>query len=132
MQRQYKKAVSTLLALAMVIGLFAAMPMTASAMTAKELGTYINGFDPGPNSDGKLWAYSISGRSGIVPISETTKVIYVSGTVTGATNELELNIDADLKVVWMADYSGSIGGSWLIELTGGGTFEIAGGSIIVN
>jgi len=124
MQKQHRKAISALLVLAMVIGLFAAMPMTANAKTSNALKTQIEGFDPGGTIGLPLAAESFynswSGRW----------FLTVTGAVTGATNRLVLDIDAGVTVIWRANYAGTIDGSYMIEVSGGGKFEVAEGAII--
>lgn len=74
--------------------------MTAGAADAGQLRDYINAFDPGPGSTGKLDAITITGRPNVI----------VSGTVTGATNQLKLDINAGVNVYWGADYEGRVSG----------------------
>ena len=108
----------------MALTLVAAIPLTAGAMDAGQLRDYIEAFDPGPGSTGKLTAFTITGRSRVI----------VSGTVTGATNQLELNINAGVTVYWGADYEGSVEESGgMVYLNGsGGTLVVNGGSIVQN
>ena len=122
MYTKTKKLLSTLLALALMLSLFAAMPMTAGASIgsslskAQLLAMQINFFDHGGDAGSTLYA-SASGNT-----------VTVGGTVTNARNTLELNIIAGETVVWKADYSGDCG--VLLRLSGAGTFEVpVGGSI---
>ena len=111
-----KKALPALLALAMVFSMFAAMPLTARAQNAMQLAATIIEFAHG--GDGALAARVVG------------STVEVTGTVTGVTNTLSLNIDANTIVLWKADYSGR---ARLIELTGRGIFEIPeGGSLEVT
>ena len=116
------KLVSTLLAMAVMFGLFAAIPLTVNADTAAELKGIINSFNPGPGSTGKFEAVTIAGRP----------IIIVTGTVTGATNTLELDINSGLTVQWAADFSGNTSANGMIALFGGGTFEVATAGSVKN
>ncbi|MDR0491414.1 MAG: S-layer homology domain-containing protein [Oscillospiraceae bacterium] len=117
MQAKSKKLLSTLLAVAMVLSLFAAMPLTAGAATASQLSDQIDSFD--------------HGGAGTLSVSYSGNTVTVTGTVTGATNTLALNIDSGVTVVWEATYSGSHD-SQLLTLTGSGAFEVATGGSLIN
>jgi len=112
-----KKTLSTLLAAALVISLFAAMPLTANAENATALKSTIEGFTHGGN--GNLTA-TVSGAT-----------VTVVGSVNNAANIFALDIDAGVTVIWKAIYFG-VQTNQLFSLTGAGTFEIAGGGIIGN
>ena len=117
-KRSIKKFISTLLTVAVILagGLFAAAPEPAYAMNTTDLINHIKNFDHG--GTGSLSArFSMNGSN----------IIHVSGTVTGATNVLSLDIDSGVTVQWAADYSGSV--NQMIILSGAGTFEVASGSI---
>jgi hypothetical protein len=118
MQSKSKKLLSTLLVLAMVFGLFAAMPMTASAITtSSELAALINAYD--------------HGGTGELEATATDDTVTVTGTVTGATNMLSLNIYYGDEVIWKANYSGTRNGD-LLYLQFPGTFEVAEGGSLIN
>ena len=107
-----------MLTLVMFVGLFAAMPITAQALSASEAATIINSFDHG--GSGSLSA-TVSGNT-----------VTVTGSVDGATRTLSLDLNSNSKVIWKASYSG-INTDWLIQVRGKGALEIAqGGSIICN
>lgn len=115
MKSMLSKFMQVLAAAAFAITLFAFIPMTANADNAQQLSDQINRFDPGPGSTGRLEAFSIAGRA----------IVFVDGIVTGATNTLKLDIDSNLTVIWGAQYSSGAGISGnLVELTGGGSFDI--------
>ncbi|MCL2124567.1 MAG: carbohydrate-binding domain-containing protein [Oscillospiraceae bacterium] len=120
MKTKSKKALSTLLVLALVFSLIMAMPIAASASSASEIADQINTFAHG--GEGELNA-TLDGNT-----------VTVTGKVTGVPkNPLELKIGPEVTVVWKAEYSGSPS-SYLINLSGNnnsGTFEVAeGGSLI--
>ena len=109
-----KKALPTLLALAMVFSLLTAVPLTASAAAnANQLAGYINNFAHG-------------GR-GNLETSVTGNTLTVTGTVTGAKEQMTLIIAAGYTILWKAEYSGDVGLNCLIDLGGEGTFEIPEG-----
>ena len=116
-----RKLLSILLTVFLLAGLWMAFPVTAYADTAIALKNQINGFNPGPGSTSTLEAFTVTGRP----------IVYVGGKVTGASNTLNLNIDPGITVYWGAEYSGSTFNS-LINLSGGGTFEVAAGGAIKN
>jgi len=115
-----KKIVSTLLTLAMVFGLFAAMPLTANAASLTQIKEYIEGLDFG--TKGKLYATIVAGKS----------VVLITGAVTNANKTLEFDISSGLTVKWEADYSGNTNSpdNKFIKLKGNGTFEVAEGKIV--
>ena len=118
-----KSVLSTLLTVFMVFSLFSMMPITANAIaTLSEVIDQINSFNPGSGSTGTLETFSPTGSS----------IIYVSGTVTGATNALELNYDSNVTIRWGANYSGNVAVNPMILLTGSGTFEVGAGGSIIN
>ena len=105
---------SVFLILTLTCSLFIAAPKDAHAMTASELVSHINSFNPGVLD--RLQA-SASGNT-----------VTVTGTVSGATNTLVLNINSGVTVRWEASYTGS---AWpLIRLSGDGTFEVPEGGLI--
>ena len=124
MERGSKKLLSTLLALAMVFSLFAAMPLTANAEAAGLLAGTIFNYDPGNSGPavGQLTA-----------IANSATQVTVKGKVSGATNSLQLDIDPGVTVIWTAELTGTVsGGNGLIELIGSGKFEVATGGSITN
>ena len=122
-----KKFIAMALMTAMIMSFFTfAAPFVASASNEGELATKVFNFDPG-NS----WAATGQLTAVADPANHT---VTVTGTVTGATNELVLDIDAGVTVIWKAEYSGSTSGmpSGLIQLNGDGSFEVAEGGSLVN
>ena len=118
MKTTSRKTLSAFLALALVLALFAAMPITASAAaTAEEMAADIINFYHG--GSGSLTA---------VPSGNT---VTVTGNVTGATSPLTLNT-SNLSIIWQANYSGNAGSEALITLTGEGVFTVASGGSITN
>jgi len=127
MKNKSRKLFSALLALVMVFGLLAAVPMTMTVSAANEgaLATTIYNFDPGNGA----------GPFQLTAIADTVNhTVTVTGTVTGATNTLALDIDAGVTVIWNASYSGTTPAvpDTLIKLSGKGTFEVAAGGSIIN
>ncbi|MCL2027708.1 MAG: hypothetical protein FWG79_04375, partial [Bacteroidales bacterium] len=53
--------------------------------------------------------------------------VTATGTVTGATSALTLNIPEEITVVWEAELTGDVNNDGLIRLTGTGTFEMTDG-----
>ena len=119
MERTTNKLLNYLLALALVFGLFTAMPLTASAANATTLFN-------------QILAFSHGGTGTLFATMNDSDTVTVTGAVTGATNALTLDIDSGVTVIWKANYSGlcddAITG--LIELKGKGTFDVADGSVI--
>ena len=56
-------------------------------------------------------------------------IVTISGSATGLTNGITLEIGSGAKVIFEADIDGDIDDVELIKITGEGEFEIAGGSI---
>jgi len=92
--KKAKKLLSMLLTLAMIIGIFSALSPAAFAATPEQLKATIE-------------AYSSGGLIAVVDGSTVT----VTGSVTGATAGLTLNIDAGVTVVWKAALFGSTTGT---------------------
>ena len=116
-----KKVLAYMLVLALIIGMYAAMPITVSAANANALKTQIEGFDGGIYTSGSLVA-TVSGN-----------IVTVTGYMDGVTNVLELNIDADTTVVWKAIYEGTANHpNSLISLSGVGLFEVTQDGSIRN
>ena len=115
-QKNIMKQLRTFLVMLAFLGLSAS---GAYAETAVQLVTTIVTFDHG--GTGTLSA-AVSGNT-----------VTVTGTVTGVTKYLSLNIDAGVTVLWKAAYEGTSYDSRMLILAGNGTFEVAeGGSVIQN
>ena len=123
MLNKSKKLIPTLLAVALALVLFAAMPLAALAADATTLADKINNFDPGNGgaATGQLSA-TVAGSN--ISISS-------GSPISGVTNHLLLEIDPGLKILWKADYSGSTGNA-MIRLGGSGTFDVADGGSVKN
>ena len=113
-----KKTLSILLTLIIVFGMFAAVPNMVYAADGVSLVTTINDFDPG--GTGKLTA-TVYGST-----------ITVTGTVTGASNILNLDIDSGLTVVWQANYAGAFPDFIVIALSGDGLFTVVTDASVIN
>ena len=124
-----KKWLASLLAVVMLVamtvtGIPPMTPLTARADTITQLKTQIEAFD-----HGGYGTLSVDGSGGTVT---------VTGTVINVKNPLHLNLEngtSGTPVRWKAEYSGSIDGNALIELSGAnGLFYIPeeGGSVINN
>ena len=117
------KFISTLLAIAVMFGVFAAMPLTASAAASVTIAQTDSVTTIQTNIQNEINALSSGGT------------VVVDGTKTNANTTLNLNIKANTTVEWKAAYSGSIGTTGvesMIKLSGSGTFEVAGGSVKNN
>ena len=120
MKAKSRKPISALLALALALGLLAAMPIAVGAESGDNRIDLDDSWFGSANTSTSAWEYD-------APMN-TFKVhgdVTVTGTVTGATKSLRLDIDSGVTVRWNADYSGSV--NHLVELRGGGTFEVAQG-----
>jgi hypothetical protein len=116
MQNESKRILSTLLAFALVCGVFAVIPVTVNAADATTLASTINSF--------------AHGGTGTLNATVSGNTVTVTGTVTDARYTLFLDIDDGATVVWKADYSSHPTIVDMIYMTGGGTLEVAtGGSI---
>ena len=121
------KKLSILLTLAIILCLFAAMPLTVSAASSDNIiDLSENWFGSADRSTfSATWEYKAS--------TNTIKIhggVTVIGTVTGTAKSLTLDIDPGVKAVWKANYSGSV--SPLIKLNGGDVFEVAQGGALKN
>ena len=86
-------------------------PQMMRADSAAQLGKQIGAAGTG-------FASSVSGNT-----------VTVTGSHTGVTAKLSLNIDAGVTVKWGATISSTANITTLISLLGSGTFEVAGGAI---
>jgi hypothetical protein len=116
-KRSLSLALTFTITLAMIFGLFAAIPLTASAADAAAVLSQIFHFNHG--GTGTLSA-EISGDT-----------VTVNGGINGATEQLLLDIDSGVTVIWKASYSGTHD-QRLIYATGGGIFEVAEGGSVTN
>ena len=120
MKRDKNKFKYFLITLLFVTSLFLIIPSKVYALNTNQLWNKILDFN--------------HGGSGTLNASYLNNTLTVTGTVTGASNPLELNIDSDVTIIWKANYSGTfdLGGSEMIYLSGKGTFEVASGGSIKN
>ena len=102
----------------MVFSVFVALPTPAYAEDANALIRSINTFDHG-------------GTGSLTAVATKAKEVTVTGDVTNALNELNLDINSDVTVKWKAKYSGSLTTN-LITLNGNGSFEILPGADLSN
>ena len=118
MKTTSKKALSTLLALALVFSLFIAMPITASADSAVKIADMINDY-----------AYF---GSGALSAEVSGNTVTVTGSATSGGRIINLNFDPGVTVIWKADYSSSeinainINGEGVFELPQGGSLTLTG------
>lgn len=118
LKTRVNKLLSILLAMAVMICIFAVKPQTVDAATADQIAFQIN--------------QSFShGGTGPISASNSGGTVTVTGKVSGVQNTLTLNLDSKVNVVWKAKYSGN-NLYPLVELTGGGTFEVVTGGSIAN
>ena len=128
MKSKSKKLLSGLLATAMIFSLFAAMPLTASAVSSDTTIDLSEGWFGSTDQSapgGTSWEY--------IAASNTIKVhddVSVIGDATGGTKTLGLEIDSGVTAIWKAEYSGSA--NPLIKLSGSGEFEIAQDGVLNN
>ena len=110
------KILSLLLASLIIMGMVPVLTPVARALDVTDLAGIIDGWNGG--GIGALSA-SLTG----------THEVTVTGTVTGATTPLSLNIDSGATIVWEATLFGTVDGQtankYLIVLDGDGTFEVA-------
>ena len=116
MQSKIRRALSSLMATALVLSFFAAMPLTAGAADANAIKTAIETHAHG--GYGSLTA-TVSGST-----------VTVTGNVSSATSILELFLDSDVTVIWKATYAGTAIN--LINVSGNGTFEVAANGSVTN
>ncbi|MDR0517711.1 MAG: hypothetical protein LBH25_11770 [Fibromonadaceae bacterium] len=103
---------------AMLAAMFAMiLTSTAFASTAAELVTQINGYGLGEGKGTALSAVA-SGNT-----------VTVTGNVADAAIQLMLNIDSAVTVVWRATLGTSSPIIWMVNLDGGGTFNMKSGKI---
>ena len=119
MNSKSKRFLSTLLAFTVILSLFAAMPLTASAGgeftlvppptppqgnlgSISELAKYINNFDPG--GSGRLTA-TVSGST-----------ITVTGNVNNARNALPFTLKYGWNMIWKATYKGNIKEDYMVQV----------------
>lgn len=82
----YKKLVTALLAGAVMLSLFARLPLTAQAADADSMTFQIN------------HQYN-HGGSGNLSATQSVDIVIVTGAVTNATESMILNIDSGVKVI---------------------------------
>ena len=120
MKNASKKTLSTLLAFALVFGLFAAMPLTASAVNTN---VTVLESDSIESLQAKIQAAINASGSG-----DTVTVIGEDLDQVGST--LYLDITTGVTVVWKTGYGCPVSIVCLISLTGNGTFEVAEGGYL--
>ena len=121
--KSFTKLTAWALTLAFIFALVPALTTPASAENAEDLAAAITSYGDG-------------GGTGSFTTNVSGSTVTVTGSVTGATKPLDLNIDAGVTVVWQAEFSGmpayssEVSANCLIGLTGDGTFRVVqGGSI---
>ena len=114
-KKTFTKTIAWVVTFALALAIFPAVPFPAQASTASQLVTQINNF--------------AHGGSGSLTATRNGDVVTVTGTVTGVQNQLFINIDAGVKVVWQADYTYTDMYGLALGLYGQGEFEIVSGQI---
>ncbi|MCL2158943.1 MAG: hypothetical protein FWH48_06005, partial [Oscillospiraceae bacterium] len=100
----------------MTTGLFIAPATTAYAAPAQSLASQISAI-------GGLVATISPGDPGVITVLGSANV----------SSTINLNIDSNVTINWGADLSGSTAsGKYLLNLSGGGTFNVVGGATIQN
>ena len=117
MNHKSKKFLPFLITVAIVAGLFAAMPLTASAKSASQLVSDIIN-------------YNIANGSHLIATASGNTVTVTGSCESGyPTKTLNLNIDAGVTVEWKASFIGS-NSTALLNTSGPGTFVFANGALI--
>ncbi|MCL2084529.1 MAG: hypothetical protein FWH06_04630 [Oscillospiraceae bacterium] len=112
-----KRTLSLLLIMAMAPSMLPAFAPTARAASAAALVTQIEG---------------ITGLSASL-YSLNSNVVEVTGTASAVSSTVSLNIDPNVTVNWGATLIGSTAsGKYLLNLTGGGTFNVTAVATISN
>jgi len=101
-----RKRISIILALAMVLSLFAAMPLTASAADGSNNTTIDLEDLTGDIAVGTYTNWSFVAATNTITVTDDVTII---GTKTGATQTLEINITNSKTVTWNASLEGNIG-----------------------
>jgi len=122
------KLLSALMAIAVVLGMFAVMPQVTSAVsdnaTIDLSENWLGNADR--TTFWATWEYTQSTHTLYVYDNVT-----VIGTVAGAAKTLNIRIDSGKKVAWKANYSGNTN-SYMIRATSKGTLEISTGGSVKN
>ena len=110
-----KKLASALLALAMAVSLFSAIPLTARAATNRSVTL------------GSSLSTNQTNIQNAINASSSGDTVTVTGSVTDTVDTLNLNIKAGVTVNWSAQYtSSSSNAKVMIALSGSGTFNVTG------
>jgi len=123
MKAKGKRILSAVLALCLVAGLLAVMPVLSSAI---DIDVTIEETDTVAGIQGVLQGL-IDGLVASAPAELT-----VGGSKTDADEDLILNIPDGVTVNWLATYEGEADTSALINITGAGTFAVAEGGSVVS
>ena len=126
MKNTRKRALSVILALAVVFGVFAALPMTASAFNVTVVIAQSDTVSKINDTIDNAMAHANSGDT-----------VTITGAKNNADKSLLLNIKPGVTVIWEADYSGTVNAPYqMLSVTstgtGANTFEVAAGGSINN
>ena len=112
--RRHVRTISLVLCLVLIMSAFHALLPSASAAGAEALAAQLN---------------AISGLSA----QRVANVVNVSGSASGISSTINLNIDSNVTINWGANLTGSTAsGRYLLNLSGGGTFVLLDGAKIEN
>lgn len=114
-----KRSLVLLLVALWIMGLLVFMPKMAHAASADDLTFQIN----------HTYAH---GGTGTLSATQSGNTVTVTGAVTHATQSLNLALDAGVKVIWQAVFSGSANGLINLSGSGKGTFEVVKGGVITS
>lgn len=110
--RRGNRGLSALAILALVLGLFAAMPGQVHAAS-------------GPGDLVDAIEYYSHGGQGALQAHVSGNTVTVTGTVTGAAQPLSLDPDEGIKVVWKAKLWGNSSPLIVLDSSAKGSFEVA-------
>jgi len=108
----------------------------ADGVTAPDIRVFIlpeGGLTPNPTSSAVSLVQQLNGWTGggqgQLIATQNGNVVTVTGTVTGALNQLALVIDSGITVRWEANYTEQGSNLYTISLSGAGEFKVVSGSI---
>ncbi|HZJ91108.1 MAG TPA: hypothetical protein VFC89_05575 [Oscillospiraceae bacterium] len=112
-----KQVLSFFLIVLLMLSFWAFSPQTVKATDADNLTFQIN------------HSYN-HGGSGTLSAVQSGNTVTVTGKVTNAKNQLVINLDSGVHVVWKAELSGAVNGLMNLGDSSNGTFELAQGGYL--
>ena len=125
MKTTSKRILGILLTLCLMMGMLALTPIVTSAAN---FTVTLEEYDPGLYPSVEAIRQEI--QDIIYDDAAANGTITVVGELPNADKTLELNILADVTVIWQADYAGVAAANPLFKLTGKGAFVLDGGAVI--